>query len=203
MLQHPGNRISLESYDVEEGFCALMHTHEGNHMGRILSPSKGTSGCLSRCFSYYSFSVSVTPSQVPHQLLRPLTASLLRAGLGCCCELQKSSKALHDSVLQTGMHMIILLGLALTFPVFISKKVCVVFVKLHACCKHPTIQKHLCLYAGNVFESLSGILYPVPSHSASCPKPWKYICSEPCHANCYATHEESVSVNNVILFKYS
>lgn len=66
MLQHPGNRISLESYDVEVGFCALMHTHEGNHMGRILSPSKGTSGCLSRCFSYYSFSVSVTPSQVPH-----------------------------------------------------------------------------------------------------------------------------------------
>lgn len=35
-------------------------------------PAKGTSGCLSNCFSYYSFSSSTTPSWVPLLLFRTL-----------------------------------------------------------------------------------------------------------------------------------
>lgn len=114
MLQHPGYRISLESYRrLEVGVCALMHTHEEKYMEKT-SLAKGASSCLSSCLSY-SFPVSVIPFQVTHQLLRPLKTSLLRAGNGCRCELQKSSKALPDPVLQTGVLGVILLRLALTF----------------------------------------------------------------------------------------
>lgn len=74
MLQHPGNRISLESYDEEVGFCAYMHTYERKRTERPL-PAKGTSGSLSDCISSSSSSSSsssTTPSWVPLPLFKPL-----------------------------------------------------------------------------------------------------------------------------------
>ena len=70
MLQHPGNRTSWESYDVEVGFCALMHTHKEKHMERT-SPAKGASGCLSSCLVVFPLSVwywqrKTSPTSVTH-----------------------------------------------------------------------------------------------------------------------------------------
>lgn len=57
-----------------------MHIYEAKHMERPL-PAKGTSGCLSNCFSYYSFSSSTTPSWVPLPLFRPLTGLPAQCGV--------------------------------------------------------------------------------------------------------------------------
>lgn len=95
MLQHPGNGISLESYDEEVGFFALMHIYKAKRMERA-SPAKGMTECLSNYFSSCSFLSSTTPSRVPLPLCRRLTGLCTVRGTVCCCDLWKSvGKALY------------------------------------------------------------------------------------------------------------
>lgn len=82
MLQHPGNGISLESYDEEVGFCALMHIYKAKRMERA-SPAKGMTECLSNYFSSCSFLSSTTPSWVPLPLCRCLTGLSAQCGVLC------------------------------------------------------------------------------------------------------------------------